>query len=116
MSESFALYKRISGWNDTPAVYGHTGSPCCPRGVGSAQSVGSEESIRRDIDDALPVGRSGKIWLLYTGHWAWVGQDEAVIAKRILRQKGCSESDAQSFYNVGLAVFDCLVSRGDIRR
>ena len=116
MSESFALYKRILGWSDPPAVYGHTGSPCCPRGVVSARSVGSEESIRRDIDDALPVGRSGKIWLLYTGHWAWVGQDEAVIAKRILRQKGCSESDAQSFYNVGLAVFDCLVSRGDIRR
>src|SRR5215469_9187415 len=58
MSESFALYKRILGWSDPPAVYGHTGSPCCPCGVVSARSVGSEESIRRDIDDALPVGRS----------------------------------------------------------
>jgi hypothetical protein len=110
MSESFTLYKRMSGWSDPPAVFGQTGWGCCPRGVDATQGMGSEESVRRDIDNTLPAGRGGRIWLLYTtraGLWAFVGQDESLIVKAILRQRGCSESGGQTFYNVGIGLFDC---------
>jgi hypothetical protein len=115
MSESFTLYKRMLGWSDPPAVYGHTGWLCCPREVVPIPGISPEESVRRDVDNTLPIGRSGKLWLLYTGNWAWVGRDEAVTVKGILRQRGCNESDTQKFYNVGLAVFDCVLSGGNNR-
>jgi 4-amino-4-deoxy-L-arabinose transferase-like glycosyltransferase len=109
-SESFKLYARILGWNNPPAKYGHTGWPCCPRGIFAAQGVGSEDAVRRDIDSGLPPEGIGKLWLLYTTrgeHWAFVGLDESQVTKVVLGERGCIETPTPQFHNIGISSFDC---------
>lgn len=108
-SEAFKLYARMSKWQDAPARYGHTGWPCCARGIPNANDTSSEALVRSDFGKALPNDFSGRVWLLYTTrpeHWRGFA-DEPRIMQTILRERGCTEMLAPAFVNIGVSSFDC---------
>jgi hypothetical protein len=107
-SEAFKLYTRMRGWPNARAKYGHTGWPCCARGVYNYMS--NESLVRDDFSGVIPNGFSGRVWLLYTNrasHWRMVGVDERRIMKTVLSEKGCTEIPTSVFLNVGVSSFDC---------
>jgi hypothetical protein len=112
--EAFKLYTRMSKWRDAPALYGHTGWPCCPRGITDSDYKSSETLVRSDFGNALPKNFSGRVWLLYTTrsvHWEAYA-DEPHIMETILRERGCKERPTPSFFNVGVNSFDCKEGGG----
>jgi hypothetical protein len=108
-SEVFKLYARIGKWWDAPAHYGHTGWPCCPRGIANTADTSSESLVRNDFGSALPVEFSGKVWLLYTTRfWHWYEMaDEPHIMRALLVQRGCVELPEPPFHNIAVSSFDC---------
>jgi len=108
-SEVFKLYARIGKWWDAPAHYGHTGWPCCPRGIANTADTSSEPLVRNDFGGALPVEFSGKVWLLYTTRfWHWYEMaDEPHIMRALLVQRGCVELPEPPFHNIAVSSFDC---------
>jgi hypothetical protein len=109
-SESFKLYKKILGWGGASVEFGNTGWPCCPRGVPAIKGSGREADVRRDLNNAVPVNFSGKVWLLYTkrsAHWQFVGIDESHIAQSVFRERGCRQESTPLFHNIGVSLFSC---------
>ena len=109
-SESFKLYKKIIGWEGASVKFGNTGWPCCPRGVPAIKGSGREDDVRRDLNNAVPVNFSGKVWLLYTkrsAHWQFVGIDESHIAQSVFRERGCRQESTPLFHNIGVSLFSC---------
>ena len=109
-SEAFKLYTRMFQWTDVPAKLGHTGWPCCPRGVPNMNGTSTESAVRNDFGGGVPTAFSGRIFLLYTGrtdHWTFVGLDEPKVMKTILQERGCSELPAPRFQNVVVNIFAC---------
>lgn len=109
-SEDFKLYAKMTGWSNVPVRFGHTGWPCCPRGIPATKDSGREEDVRRDLNSGIPSNFSGKIWLLYTtrpDHWRFIGLDEPRIMDAVLRERGCLQKRTPSFHNVGVSLFDC---------
>jgi uncharacterized membrane protein len=115
--EAFKLYTRMSKWQDAPARYGHTGWPCCPRGITVSEYTSSSEAlVRSDFGNALPRNFSGRVWLLYTTrseHWESFA-DEPHIMQTILLERGCTESPTPGFFNVGVNFFDCKEGAGNL--
>jgi 4-amino-4-deoxy-L-arabinose transferase-like glycosyltransferase len=115
-SESFKLYRRMTKWEDAPARFGHTGWPCCPRGISVVKGASKEENVRRDLNNGVPTSFSGKVWLLYTMRtyqWKWVGVDEPRIMEDVFRERGCIQESAPVFNNIGVSSFDCRSSRSN---
>lgn len=115
-SEAFKLYTRMSRWQDAPAHYGHTGWPCCARGISNTKDTSSEALVRSDFGSALPGNFSGRVWLLYTTrpeHWDDLA-DEPHIMQTILRERGCTESPTPTFINVRVGSFDCKARAGSL--
>ena len=108
-SEVFKLYAMMGNWENAPAHYGHTGWPCCPRGIPNTLDTSSEALVRSDFGGALPAAFSGKVWLFYTTRfWHWHElADEPYIMRTILLQRGCSELPGPTFHNVAVSSFDC---------
>lgn len=108
-SESFKLYVKMTSWSDAPARFGHTGWPCCPRGIHVMGSA-TEEDVSNDLDRGIPSNFSGRVWLLYTKrivHWKFVGIDEPQIMDAFFRQRGCLQKPTPLFHNMGVSAFDC---------
>lgn len=108
-SEGFKLYAKMEGWQDPPAHYGHTGWPCCARGVANTKDTSSELLVRSDFGSALPSDFSGKVWLLYTTrveHWRGMA-NEPQIMLNILSERGCVKTATPAFQNIGISSFDC---------
>lgn len=108
-SEAFKLYASMSRWQDAPVRYGHTGWPCCPRGIDNASDTSTELLVRNDFGGALPIGFHGTAWLLYTmrpEHWQQRA-NEPQIMQTILRERGCVEMPTPPFNNLGVGSFDC---------
>lgn len=108
-SEGFKLYATMSKWQDAPAHFGHTGWPCCPRGIPDADATSSELLVRNDFGNELPSGFTGRVWLLYTlrpEHWQGFA-NEPEIMRIILRERKCTELPTPAFFNVSVSSFDC---------
>jgi hypothetical protein len=108
-SESFKLYIRMKKWQDAPAHFGHTGWPCCARGIYNTSDTFGELLVRNDFGSALPIGFRGRVWLLYTlrpGHW-FGKANEPQIMRTILRERGCVEMPTPPFVDVSVSSFDC---------
>jgi 4-amino-4-deoxy-L-arabinose transferase-like glycosyltransferase len=108
-SEAFKLYIRMNEWQDAPAHYGHTGWPCCARGIYNTSDTFGELLVRNDFGSALPIGFRGRVWLLYTlrpEHWQGK-PNEPQIMRAILRERGCVEMPTPPFLDVGVSSFDC---------
>jgi hypothetical protein len=107
--EAFKFYTRTTGWQDPPAHYGHTGWPCCARGIDDPLGTFGEVLVRSDFGAALPMGFRGRVWLLYTlrpEHW--LGKpNEPPFMRAILRERGCVEAPTPRFTNIGVLAFDC---------
>jgi hypothetical protein len=108
-SESFKLYAKMTSWSDAPARFGHTGWPCCPRGIHVMGSA-TKGDVSNDLDRGIPSNFSGRVWLLYTErivHWRFVGIDEPQIMDAFFRAKGCLQKPTPLFHNMGVSSFDC---------
>jgi hypothetical protein len=108
-AEAFKLYSRIDKWHGAPVHYGHTGWPCCARGIDKASSTFGEGLVHRDFGSALPRSFDRRVWLLYTmrpQHWLRK-PDERAFMQRILRERGCIESPTPFFYEIRVSSFDC---------
>jgi len=108
--EGFKLYARMKHWNDAPVRYGHTGWPCCPRGISNIRGASAEDAVRKDIADGIPQKFAGRVWLLYTmrtAHWELVGLDEPEIIKAVLAERGCLQQPTADFNHIGVSLFDC---------
>jgi hypothetical protein len=108
-SEAFRLYARMDKWQDAPVTYGHTGWPCCARGISNASDTFGEALVRDDFGGKLPVDFQGRVWLLYTlraGHW-FNKPDEPLFMRRILRERGCVELQTPAFTNIAVGSFEC---------
>ena len=104
-SEGSKLYALIDKWQDAPVHYGHTGWPCCARGISNTEETSSESLVRGDFGTALPVSLSGRVWLLYT---ISVAGDPQTM-QTILRERGCTETPTRppAFIKIAVASFDC---------
>jgi 4-amino-4-deoxy-L-arabinose transferase-like glycosyltransferase len=107
--EAFKLYTRMDGWPDAPAYHGHTGWPCCARGISNTSDTFGEQLVRNDFGSALPIGFRGRVWILYTmrpEHWQG-RPNEPQIMQTILQERGCVEMPTPFFVNVSVSSFDC---------
>ena len=115
-AEAFKLYAAMTGWSNAPAQFGHTGYPCCPRGVQVGGGVSNEKDVRSDLD-RVPASFSGKVWLLYNtraDHWAWVGADEPKIMEDVFRERGCLQKQTPTFHHIGVSYFDCTAAHAQL--
>jgi 4-amino-4-deoxy-L-arabinose transferase-like glycosyltransferase len=106
-SESYKLYSRMTPRSMPAAVFGHTGWPCCPRGVEPFR-VGMD-TMDRDLGQLLQPGPA-RVWVLYTtrsGHTSRLLVDETAIRRDALGRRGCPEVSVSSFENVAVALYDC---------
>jgi len=113
-SEAFELYARMTAWNDAPVQFGHTGWPCCPRGIPVVEGSGKEDDVRSDLTSRVPTSFSGTVWLLYTtraAHWKFVGVDQTKVMEDVFRERGCLQQPTPAFYNIGVSSFDCRASQ-----
>jgi dolichyl-phosphate-mannose-protein mannosyltransferase len=118
-SEAFKLYAKMTAWSGVAARFGRTGWPCCPRGMPARKGSGTEEAVRRDLNEGIPSNFSGKVWLLYTKrtpHWDFVGIDESRIMDSVFRKRGCLQKPTPFFHNMGVSFFDCRVLQGSIAK
>jgi len=109
-SESFKLYARITGWNDAPTRFGHTGWPCCPRGIAVTAGSVKADDVRGDVNSGVPASFSGTVWLLYTKRDVrqdWVGVNQSKIMEDVFRERGCIQKPTPKFFNIGVSEFDC---------
>jgi hypothetical protein len=107
--EAFKFYTRTTGWQDPAAHYGHTGWPCCARGIDNTLGTFGEALVRSDFGAALPMGFRGRVWLLYTlrpEHWL-SKPNEPQFMQAILRERGCIEAPTPPFTNIAVRAFDC---------
>jgi len=110
VEEGFKFYKQVVGWKGQTAEVGHTGWPCCPRGVVALRGRGTEAAVRSDVEQRIPVGVWRKIWYFYTtrkAHWDFVGLDESQVTRNVLLERGCFETTRALFLGVGISSFDC---------
>jgi uncharacterized membrane protein len=115
-SEAFKLCVRMSKWQDPPARYGHTGWPCCARGIPNTKDTSSEALVRSDFGNALPTNFSGRVWLLYTTrpeHWRDLA-DEPRFMQTILQERGCTQTPTPEFFNVRVSAFDCKAGAANL--
>jgi hypothetical protein len=113
-AETFKLYGRMTGWHDAGVRFGHTGWPCCPRGIAVDAGSGKNDDVRGDLNSGVPSGFRGKVWLFYTNrtfHWDYVGVDQSKIMENVFRERGCIERPTPSFYNIGVSEFDCSAAQ-----
>jgi hypothetical protein len=109
VSEAFKLYARGGAWRNAPAHFGHTGWPCCARGISDSLDSSSEALVRGDLSNALPANFSGTVWLLFTNraeHW-WGRADDPRITLAFFREKGCKEIPQPAFRNIWVSSFEC---------
>jgi len=89
--EGFRLYAEIENWH--PAViYGDTGWPCCARGHVTTPRSSTEALVKKDLDAKIPLGTSGRVWMLYpdrSAHWDYTGVSEGDLWRRLLAERGC---------------------------
>lgn len=114
-SEAFKLYARMTAWSDAPVEFGHTGWPCCPRGIPVVEGSGKNEDVRSDLNSGVPTTFSGTVWLLYTtrtDHWKFVGADEPKVMQNVFLERGCLQKPTPSFYNIGVSSFSCKARPG----
>jgi hypothetical protein len=109
-AETFKLYSRMMQWNDEGVRFGHTGWPCCPRGIAVTAGSGKNDDVRGDLDSGVPMSFKGTVWLFYTNrtfHWDYVGEDQSTIMEEDFRERGCIQKRTPAFYNIGVSEFDC---------
>ncbi len=109
-TETFKLYQHLDGWTNAPVQSGHTGWPCCPRGVVVLKGSGREADVRADINTSLPSGFAGRVWLVYTTrpeHWSFVGIDESQVLDHVFVERGCVKGTTPVFYGIGVGLYDC---------
>jgi len=110
VSEQFKLYAKMTGWSDPPVQFGHTGWPCCPRGIPVFWGSGRNEDVRSDLNRGTPAKFSGKAWLLYTtrqDQWRGVGAYQPKMMEDFFRERGCLQQPSAAFQNIGISSFDC---------
>jgi hypothetical protein len=106
-TESYKLYSRMASRSMPAAVFGHTGWPCCPRGIEPFR-VGMD-TMDSDLGQLLQLG-SARVWSLYTtrsGHTNRLLIDETANRRDNMGRRGCSEVRVNSFENVAVALYDC---------
>ena len=113
-AETFKLYARMTGWNDAGVRFGHTGWPCCPRGIAVDAGSGKDDDVRGDLNSGVPTSFTGTVWLVYTNrsyHWDYVGVDQSKIMEDVMRERGCIQKPTPTFFNIGVSEFDCRVAQ-----
>ncbi len=105
--EGFKLY-----WPDSHAMFGDTGRPCCGRGQFTRLS--SRQAVVEDLDQKIPKGFSGRLWLVYSTrdtHWNYVGLDEGKLWRNHVWDKGCPPGPYLAFANLAISPMDCVKAR-----
>ncbi len=108
--EGFRLYAAVEGWHDPDATFGNTGWPCCARGKNALPNSFSLPAVEKDVHRMLPHGFSGRVWLFYSArgsHWAYVGNDEGLLWRKLLVDRGCAAIADLSLRNLAISEMDC---------
>lgn len=110
--EGFKLYSRLDHWTPPHVIYGETGWPCCVPGKDGRGL--SKDAALHDIDEKIPRGYSGRVWLLYVtrpSHWEYVGLDEGNLWRNHLWQRGCPPGPYFPFANLAVSPMNCAGAR-----
>jgi hypothetical protein len=94
------LYSAILGWRPE-AVYGTTGSPCCPRSFRPQRASVAE--VEADLTRMVDATTKGRVWLFYSNrplHWSYLGLDEGDLWRRTLWDRGCPPGEYVALGNL----------------